>query len=222
MKETELFVKILKDFKQNVETVSAKYAGEFERLERYRDSASYEHDRAFYEKQMEDALTNVRNDASQSIVSVFSMMRHNYSRKPLALPTDEEKAVLDTLSMLDTLTKDDVLSALNTCTSPLALRRLQELAKKSNINGVSFSEAMRRDDISRYLQSAENGAEHFIRLYDGGKNRSRYVHDPIRGTDSIMLSGTREGLFDGPASEVWHVFGNVPSEKYAEFSETTS
>lgn len=166
-----LYRSIMDCLRRNVRGVerNAKQAElKIEGLAQYKGSPFYAEQVERIKAECEKQRISLGENAKRELSGYLSTMRENAKKFITKAPTPEQVATLDLLSKIENLTIEDVaLYAPSMAETPLALRRLQQIAETAHI-GVYFpgpTELLHGVDVvesnlANFLNSYRNDTEH--------------------------------------------------------------
>lgn len=214
MKNTQRYHQFICDFRKAVSMANEKFEPAYKDLERYRDSAYYQEDKAKIDKARKQLLDKVRQDAKKELNAIVDDMRRTYEQKPSKAPTAEQLAILQALKMRDSVSKDELREALNAVKGcPLAERVVGELAAKHH-HVLGMERELTSDTVRRSLDSLRLNGERLIsKLEQPGEDRRAAVN---RGDYTMFL------LDQEPKDEAdaMRIFGSATD--YGQFSEAVN
>ena len=214
MKNTQRYHQFICDFRKAVSMANEKFEPAYKDLERYRDSAYYQEDKAKIDKARKQLLDKVRQDAKKELNAIVDDMRRTYEQKPSKAPTAEQLAILQALKMRDSVSKDELREALNAVKGcPLAERVVGELAAKHH-HVLGMERELTSDTVRRSLDSLRLNGERLIsKLEQPGEDRRAAVN---RGYYTMFL------LDQEPKDEAdaMRIFGSATD--YGQFSEAVN
>lgn len=214
MKNTQRYHQFICDFRKAVSMANEKFEPAYKDLERYRDSAYYQEDKAKIDKARKQLLDKVRQDAKKELNAIVDDMRQTYEAKPSKAPTAEQLAILQALKMRDSVSKDELREALNAVKGcPLAERVVGELAAKHH-HVLGMERELTSDTVRRSLDSLRLNGERLIsKLEQPGEDRRAAVN---RGDYTMFL------LDQEPKDEAdaMRIFGSATD--YGQFSEAVN
>ncbi len=159
MKNTEWYFRIVKRYREGLNSINAKYDPQIESKKSYAGSAGYAADMEKIEQQRAAEIEALRDDCWDSFKSCVDSMQEKAKNRPTVAPTQEQLAILQVLKMKEQITKDDLEhAAVSMGDCSLALDVLQELAQKHEIWGfhtsAGVSDAFVQDAIRQFARSA--------------------------------------------------------------------
>lgn len=177
MKNTQRYHQFICDFRKAVSMANEKFEPAYKDLERYRDSAYYQEDKAKIDKARKQLLDKVRQDAKKELNAIVDDMRRTYEQKPSKAPTAEQLAILQALKMRDSVSKDELREALNAVKGcPLAERVVGELAAKHH-HVLGMERELTSDTVRRSLDAMRlNGEKLIAKLERPGEDRKTAVN----------------------------------------------
>ncbi|MCD8332223.1 MAG: hypothetical protein LUB63_06865 [Oscillospiraceae bacterium] len=207
MKNTDLFYKIIKDYREGIEEINAHFEPEYKWLERFNDSEYYPSKKEETDRRREKQIAGLRAQKLDSLGACIDMMGRSYLSKPMAAPDDAQLRLLTALQMRESLTADEIRQAAVTLKGcPAATGVLRELAQKNRCS-LALDKELAGGEVQRGIDSLKRNAEAFISRID------RLDDEAQR---SRLNQGREYGLFRlagetavSDKSECLRIFGNV-------------
>ncbi len=173
MKNTDIFYQAIKDFRQGLEEINAKFDKEYTRLELFHDSVNYKSRKEEIDRRRGNQIAGIRQRAADSIQSALSSMERTYSSRPAVAPSDSQLRLLTALQMRESLSADEIRQAANALKDcPAATGVLRELAKKNHCS-LDVQQELSGTEIQKGIESLRRRAETFLakvdRLDDGAQ-----------------------------------------------------
>jgi len=185
MTNTERYFNSIKCFRKDLSDLNAKYAPEYERLERFKDSASYASSKKAVDDRREKELSALRREYNDRLRSAVDAMEKTYMEKPTSAPTQEQLSVLQTLKLRDRVSRDELKQAANNMRGcPAAERVLEEIARKNDVI-LGLEQEICSDVVRRNLYSLRRSGEKLVSHLDAPD--SRKVHMNNRDWDMFRL-----------------------------------
>lgn len=175
MTNTERYFNSIKCFRKDLSDLNAKYAPEYERLERFKDSASYASSKKSVDERREEELSALRREYNDRLKSAVDAMEKTYMEKPTSAPTQEQLSVLQTLKLRDRVSRDELKKAANNVRGcPAAERVLEEIARKNGVI-LGLEQELSNDAVRRQLYSLRRSGEHLVSHLDAPNSRRAHT-----------------------------------------------
>lgn len=124
----------LRRYVRRVEWNNKRTEEQITKLEPYKGSRFYEEESDRIRADAEKTRSTLKEGVQRELVPFLDSMRQNCKKRITKAPTAEQVATLDMLEKIDNLTVKDVeLYAAEMMETPLAMRRLQQIAHASGI-----------------------------------------------------------------------------------------
>ena len=137
MSNTGKFYQTVKDFREELRGLEAEYQSEMQKLEPHKGSAYYEKAESALSKARELTLDELRRVYGKTFEDTFAAMEAEYANKPMTAPNADQLAMLQVLKMRDSVTREELRQAANSCKGcSVALEMLKEVAHKNKIFGL--------------------------------------------------------------------------------------
>ncbi len=187
MTNTERFYNRIKWYFDAVGQITAEYNAAAEYADRFKGSEGGKElaDKARATK--DAALKAERDTTGKAIREITASMKEKATTRKIIAPTAEQLAILQTLKMRQSVTKEEIRQAENSLEDcPLALSVLDEIAHANNLTYTGKRKAMTTDFVLNRVDCLEKNALAMIR----GDN-ARFNRPPTDLNDCL----TRWGAF---------------------------
>ena len=214
MNNTTRYLNTIMRFRSDLQAVNERFQKEYDRLERFKDSAYYAQDKKFVDEQRASLVDGLRREAQEQLSKIVDDMEKAYMERPASAPSSEQLRLLQTLQMRASVGRDEWLQAAN-CMEGCAVgqRVLDEIARK-NCYAHTLVKELSGDEVRRNLNSLRlNGGTLISKLERPGEDRRAAVN---RGDYTMFL------LDQEPKDEAdaMRVFGQVTD--YAQFAQAVN
>ena len=185
MTNTEWYFNAIKGFRKTLQEVNDRYKPEYERLEHFKDSASYAQSKKLVDDRRSAEVEALRREYSDRVKSAVDAMEKTYMGKPASAPTQEQLAVLQALKMREHVGREELKRAAQTMRGcPVAERALEEIARKSG-EILGLEQEISGDTVRQHLHSLRlNGGKLVSGLHTPG---SRTEHMERKDWDMFRL-----------------------------------
>lgn len=158
---TEHYYNACREYRAALREIWASYDKEMQRIEQYRGSKGYEKEAAELESKRKEAVSALQAEYRGRFNNILEGMRQSATSRPMTAPTQEELALLQALKMREKVSRDELEQAARTLKdSPVSLSVLNEIAAKSEVLGVHFT----NESTSSILEAVDGLAESAKRL----------------------------------------------------------
>ena len=214
MNNTTRYLNTIMRFRSDLQAVNERFQKEYDRLERFKDSAYYAQVKKFVDEQRASLVDGLRREAQEQLSKIVDDMEKAYMERPASAPSSEQLRLLQTLQMRASVGRDEWLQAAN-CMEGCAVgqRVLEEIARKNGYAHTLVKE-LSGDEVRRNLNSLRlNGGTLISKLERPGEDRRAAVN---RGDYTMFL------LDQEPKDEAdaMRVFGQVTD--YAQFAQAVN
>lgn len=218
---TELF-RALRDFddtRRGNRDIFLRYK---EARKQYRGSEGYNRDMKEAEEKRRRDDETARKEAVNTINSILRKMQENAGKRPLTPPTSEQLAILQVLSMRDTVSKAELdRASVNMAGNALALSALNGIAEKhfpmGHTNYASMASELDTKRIDNLLRAVSARAGEILKspVKKSALTGARAQHGMVFDEDTLPQ---REPL----TTERDFYRDAVPDEVYAEFESVVN
>lgn len=214
MNNTTRYLNTIMRFRSDLQAVNERFQKEYDRLERFKDSAYYAQDKKFVDEQRASLVDGLRREAQEQLSKIVDDMEKAYMERPASAPSSEQLRLLQTLQMRASVGRDEWLQAAN-CMEGCAVgqRVLEEIARKNGYAHTLVKE-LSGDEVRRNLNSLRlNGGTLISKLERPGEDRRAAVNCG----DYTMFLLDQEPKDEADAMRV---FGQVTD--YAQFAQAVN
>lgn len=176
MTNTQQYYKTIVAFRDGLREINSRYASEYARLEKFKDSKFYNDDKKLIDDRRKAETDNLRREYAQRLADVVDSMEKTYMERPASAPTQEQLAILQALKMRDTVGRDELRqAAISMRGCPLAERTLEEIARKSG-HALALANELSGDEIRQHLQSLRVNGSKLISKLEVPDSRREHVN----------------------------------------------
>lgn len=194
MTNTERYFNSICSFRKDLQELNDRYRPKFERLERFKDSASYMDSKRLLDDRRGKELAALRYEYDDRLKSAVDAMERTYMARPTSAPTQEQLAILQALKMRDHVSRDELRqAAINMRGCPVAERTLEEIARKSGVY-LGLKQELSEDTVRRNIYSLRRSGEKLVARLD--ELNSRKAHMDNRDWDMFHLDVDPENEAD--------------------------
>lgn len=160
MKNTEYFYSTVRQYRQGLAEINAKFDRQIEAKAGYAGSPRYTEDAKGIERDRATEIAALRADCAESFDTCIKSMELHAQSRPAVAPTDEQMRLVQLLKLKESVTRDDLTHAALACEGcPIALGVLEEIAIAHDIwgfhaGGRGVSDQFVRDAIRAFAKSA--------------------------------------------------------------------
>ena len=206
MRKTERFYVTLKDFQDKRHTLTEKYEKDLEGMKRYQGSSGYDQDVRKREKQYQEDLSRLQNEARPELMKIVSEMAERIDKRTMKIPTEEQLRLLQTMKLRENISLEEcrrVAETVKDC--PLAVSVVNDVARKHGhlYDFNSLCRELSSQRASDLVKGMMKGADDFLQ-YDTLKV-GRIANKHYEITTGVTEPVRRRDLFsdiDGCYSEV--------------------
>ena len=203
MTNTTRYLNAIMRFRSDLQAVNERFQKEYDRLERYRDSEYYAHDKKLVDDQRNGQLEGLRREAQERLAAIVDDMERSYTTRPASAPSEAQLRLLQALQMREKVGRDEWLQAANSMEGcAVGQRVLEEIARKNGYAHTLVKE-LSGDAIRQNLNALRrNGATLIHKLERPGEDRRSAVN---RG-DYAMFQFDQEPKDEADAMRI---FGKI-------------
>lgn len=200
MTNTEQYFNNVRGFRDGLRKINARYAPEYERLEKFKDSAHYANDKKLIDDRRNAEVDALRREYAQLNAATVASMEKAYMERPASAPTQEQLAIIQALKMRETVGRDEIRQAANAVRGcPVAERVLEEIARK-NGHALALADELSSDVVRQHLHSLRVNGATLIGKLEVPDSRREYVNsgnydmfrldvDPQDEADALRIFG---------------------------------
>lgn len=183
-KNTTRYFEAIKEYRKAMLDFSAEYDKAAKVVEQYRGSAAYSKMKKELDNTVEQSRAEIVAHYRPIIDGIIADMEKTYQNKPATVPTQEQLAVVQMLKMRDSVSKEELKQAANTCKGCwLAVQALREIAGKSGVLASSFLD----DDTSTSAPNFNTLRKQTGLLLSLDKVNNRYEWTNTRQYDKFVV-----------------------------------
>lgn len=176
MTNTQHYYQIIKDFREGLRKINEKFAPEYARVERYRDSEYYAADKKQVDEQRQKWVDELRRESLEHIMGTVDSMEKTYMERPASAPTQEQLAILQALKMRDMVSRDELRQAANALKGcPVAERVLEEIAQK-NGHALALAKELSSNTVRQSLHLLRLNGEKLVNKLEVPGSRKEYIN----------------------------------------------
>lgn len=178
MTNTERFYNSICSFRKALAELNDKFKPEYDRLERFRDSAAYTSSKQLVDDRRSAELAALRREYSDRLKSAVDAMEQTYMSRPTSAPSQEQIAVLQALKLREGhVGRDELKRAANNMRGcPVAERVLEEIARKNGVY-LDIDQELSEDAVRRHLYSLRRNSEAIVNRLETTDSRKAHVNN---------------------------------------------
>lgn len=163
-KKTEKFHILVNTYRDELRKIWTDYENKEEGLKAFKGSSGYEQKMKEIYNERESKISELKQNYKREFVTLFEGIEKMLDSRKAQAPTQEELNALVILSSMNQITRDEIKETANSFNSPLALKKLQELALQKQIYGVKIDRDMTTDEAREVLSSMKDGATRLLSM----------------------------------------------------------
>ena len=170
---------------------------ELEKLSEYRGSIHYDREVSKLDERIEKERVNLATSIQKDMIAVVEEMRKNVGERITKAPTSDMVNILSILGMLDTVSPTDMKQySIQMKDCPLAMKRLQQIASKHNMQiMIPDTDAMMRaidvleGNFATYIQGYHGSDTNMVasvkQLHEYFKPEEAYMNTPAKSSQNV-------------------------------------
>lgn len=176
MTNTERYYNSILSFRKDLRELNDRYRPEYERLERFKDSAQYQNSKKIVDDRRERDLAALRHEYGDRLRSAVDAMERAYLQKPASAPTQEQLVILQALKLRDKVSRDKLRqAAVSMSGCPMAERALEEIARKNGVY-LGLEQELSGDTVRQNLSTLRRMSEAFVAHLDEPDSKKAHMH----------------------------------------------
>lgn len=172
-------------------------ATELEKLYEYKGSVHYDREVQKLDERIEQERVRLATGVRNDLMGMVEEMRNNVGNRITKAPSTDMVNTLALLGMLDTVSPTDIKQyAIQMCECPLAMKRLQQIAKNHNmlITAPDTDAMMRAIDVlegnfAMYIQGYTGNDQSMSasvkQLHEYFQPEEAYMNTPIKSSENV-------------------------------------